>query len=107
MSLDITLTAVRPITVFDTNITHNLGLMATEAGIYMHLWRPDELGFTHAIQLIEGLKSGLLALKTQPERFKKLNPSNGWGRYEDFVAFVEEYLNACEMNPDAEITISR
>ena len=31
MSLDVTLTAVRPTTVYDANITHNLGAMAREA----------------------------------------------------------------------------
>lgn len=30
-------------TVFDTNITHNLGAMADEAGIYTALWHPAEL----------------------------------------------------------------
>jgi hypothetical protein len=33
MSLDITLTAVRPTPVFDANITHNLSKMADENGL--------------------------------------------------------------------------
>ena len=35
MSLDVTLTAVRPTEVYSANITHNLW-MAEEAGIYQH-----------------------------------------------------------------------
>lgn len=107
MSLDVTLTAVRKTTVFDYNITHNLNRMADEAGIYKHLWRPDELGLTHAGQLIEPLSAGLDLLKSQPERFEALNPENGWGDYEGLVNFVEVYLVACRGNPDAEISVSR
>lgn len=29
--------------VYDANITHNLGKMADEAGIYLALWRPGEM----------------------------------------------------------------
>ena len=52
MSLDVTLTAVRPTEVYSANITHNLGLMAEEAGIYQPLWRPEELGIKTAAGLI-------------------------------------------------------
>lgn len=34
------------------NITHNLNSMAGAAGIYQHLWRPEEVGVTKARQLI-------------------------------------------------------
>jgi hypothetical protein len=34
--------------VFDYNITHNLGEMAKAAGIYMELWRPEEIGIIKA-----------------------------------------------------------
>jgi hypothetical protein len=45
--------------VYTANITHNLNRMAKEAGIYKHLWRPDEIGITLAGELIEPLQSGL------------------------------------------------
>ncbi len=107
MSLDVYLTAVRPTDVFEGNVTHNLGGMASEAGIYKHLWRPDEIKITKAEQLIEPLTVGLLLLISNPERFKKLNPDNGWGDYEGLVEFVRSYLKACKENPDAEIRVSR
>lgn len=31
------------ISVFDRNITHNLGNMADKSGIYYALWRPEEI----------------------------------------------------------------
>lgn len=107
MSLDVFLTAVRPTTVYDANITHNLGRMAREAGIYMHLWRPDELGIKTAAELIDPLQAGLALLQSDEERFRMFDASNGWGRYEHLVKFVTEYLAACEANPDAEVRASR
>lgn len=107
MSLDVYLTAVRPTEVYSSNITHNLGAMAKEAGIYMHLWRPDEIGVTKAEQLIAPLTEGLARLKAEPEHYSKFNAPNGWGLYEHFVPFVEKYLVACVENPDAEVTVWR
>ena len=107
MSLDVYLTAVRETTIYDSNITHNLSAMASDAGIYRHLWRPEELGITKAAQLIEPLRMGLLLLKSDPARFQKHNAPNGWGLYEHFVPFVENYLAACEENPDAAVRVSR
>lgn len=107
MSLDVYLTAVRPTTVYDANITHNLGPMAEEAGIYKHLWRPEELGIKTAGELIEPLAAGLALLQSDPDRFKAFDAPNGWGLYEHFVPFVEKYLDACRGNPDATVEVSR
>ena len=92
---------------YSANITHNLGKMATEAGIYMHLWRPDEIEIKTAQELIDPLRSGLALLKSDEQRFIQFNATNGWGLYEHFVPFVEKYLNACIENPDAEVRVSR
>lgn len=107
MSLDVYLTAVRPTTIFSSNITHNLNGMAKAAGIYSELWRPDEIGVTKASQLIAPLAKGLRLLKETPALFEQYNASNGWGMYKHFVPFVEEYLNACRENPDADVSVSR
>ncbi len=114
-------------TVYDANITHNLGKMADEAGIYEALWRPHRLkeGYnilesdhqaewkfeeenkTTAKDIIPFLEKGLADLKSRPEHFEKFNSSNGWGTYEHFVPFVEKYLEACKEYPDAIIEVSR
>jgi hypothetical protein len=107
MSLDVYLTAVRSTTVFSQNITHNLGKMASAAGVYEHLWRPDELGVKTAAELIAPLRKGLDDLLARPGHFMQFNPDNGWGSYEGLVQFVEQYLRACEENPDAEVRVSR
>lgn len=93
--------------VFTANITHNLNKMAIEAGIYKALWYPEESDIVIAGDLIEPLREGLHKLKTNPSKYKKFNPDNGWGSYESLVKFVENYLNACYEYPDATIYISR
>lgn len=107
MSLDVTLTAPRPTEVYWRNITHNLGNMAREAGIYQHLWRPEELNITRAQELVEPLAQGLVRLEADPDHYRKFDAPNGWGVYDNFVDFVRDYLAACQTNPDAEIHVSR
>jgi hypothetical protein len=94
-------------TLFDSNITHNLGRMAEAAGIYKHCWRPEEIGILKASQLIQPLEDGLQKLKSDPDAFKVYNASNGWGLYEHFVPWVEEYLKACKEYPDANVSAYR
>jgi hypothetical protein len=107
MSLDVYLEEVRPTEVYWRNITHNLVPMADKAGIYRHLWRPEEVGVTKASQLIEPLRKGLALLQDEPERFRRLEPENGWGTYEGLVQFVDDYLRACIANPDADVRVCR
>lgn len=93
--------------VYWRNITHNLGQMAAEAGIYECLWRPDEIGVRKAKQLIALLAEGLEKLRSDPERFKKFDAPNGWGTYSGLVSFVASYLAACMENPEALVEVSR
>lgn len=107
MSLDVYLTKLAMTEVFEANITHNLNTMAEAAGIYRHLWRPDEIGITKAAELIGPLTAGLALLKSDPARFTQHAPPNGWGSYDGLVAFVERYLEACQTDPDATVSVSR
>lgn len=107
MSLDVHLTELRETNIFHKNITHNLNRMAMEAGIYDHLWKPEEIGITKASQLIEPLRKGLELLLDDPKRFKKFNPPNNWGNYDGLVEFVRAYLTACEENPSASVDACR
>lgn len=93
--------------LYQRNITHNLNKMADAAGIYEHLWRPDEIGVTRAAQLIGPLTDGLGRLRADPGKFQEFNPPNKWGDYGGLVAFVADYLEACRANPDAQVRVSR
>ena len=115
MSLDVSLYidvdtgAVKPKRVYlhDSNITHNLNEMAIEAGIYEHLWRPEEIVAKYAGDIIADVEICLNLMKSDPERFKKFNSPNGWGLYKNFIPWIEEYLTACKENPKAIIEVSR
>lgn len=93
--------------VYWANITHNLNKMADEAGIYEVLWRPEEKDYEIAEDIIKPLSVGLKLLESDPERFRKFNPENGWGNYTNLVEFVKNYLTACIEYPKAKIDISR
>ena len=109
MSLDVQLSGFpkEPITLFDYNITHNLTDMAKEANLHQCLWRPEEIDIKIAKDLVQPLKAGLKLLEDDPERFRKFDPYDGWGNYDDLVEFVRLYLLACEQNPESEIWVSR
>ncbi len=96
-------------TLVSFNITHNLNNMAHAAGIYECLWRHDEQAppITKSSQCIAPLRAGLAALKADPDAFRPMSATNGWGTYEQFVPWVEKVLAACEANPDALVRVSR
>lgn len=93
--------------VFHANITHNLGQMATKAGIYDYLWRPDENGITKAYEIIDTLETGIKLMVDAPDVFKRLNPKNGWGSYDQFLPWLRNVLNACKKYQEATIQVSR
>lgn len=93
--------------VFEANITHNLNRMASAAGIYECVWRPEEHGFETAGQIVVPLKAGLERLKADPGTYQPYSAENGWGTYEQFIPWLEEYLAACEAHPDARIEVGR
>ena len=113
MSLDVTLMVTKPCEVYSSNITHNLGKMASVVilgngkPLYDVLWRPDEHGYTKAVDITSLLHEGLAELISFPEKYAEYNPENNWGSYDGLVRFVSEYHVACSDNPDAELEISR
>lgn len=114
-------------TIYSANITHNLTPMADEANLYEALWRPYRLNPKFKVKpediitefhfevhnpcqakdIIPYLEEGLKKLKDDPKHFEKFNSSNGWGMYEHFVPFVENYLEACKQYPESIIKVSR
>ena len=93
--------------VYWRNITHNLNSMAGACFLYEPLWRPIENNWLIASDITSLLFSGLTLLKSDPERFKLLNPENGWGKYETLIDFTETTLEACKKFPNAKIRISK
>lgn len=106
MSLDLYLECTQPTEVYWANITHNLGAMAAEGGLYEMLWHPEEAGITSARQLTEPIQKAVAAMKADPARFKKHNAPNGWGLYEHWLPWLERLLAACQEYPDATVRAS-
>lgn len=113
MSLDVDLMVTQPVSVYDGNVTHNLGTMAEEVvlsnglTLYQVLWIPDEHELKFARDISNLLDEGWNILLADPEKYKKYDPPNGWGSYDGLCNFVYKYRNACLDNPDAELRISR
>lgn len=109
------------------NITHNLGVMADEAGLYEALWRPYKLFDDYNIpekdydgeyeyakkhqviasDIIKVIEVGLQKMKDNPEHYKTFDSPNGWGLYINFIPFIEKYLAALKKYPESIVSISR
>lgn len=103
MSLDFSLSEVKETEVFSANITHNLGNMASAAGVYEALWMPEKHGFKIAKDIIPALEKGIAKMKKYPAKFKSYDAPNGWGTYDNFLPWLEKVLEACRNNPNAKI----
>lgn len=93
--------------VFHANITHNLGCMAAAAGIYEHVWRPDECGVLAACDIIQPLRNAIEWMENNGDLCKEHDAPNGWGTYEQFLPWIRKYLSACEKHPQARVEVSR
>lgn len=92
---------------FQDNITHNLNEMAKHSGLYMYLWRPEEIDIFTALDLIGPLEKGINVLACGREFYQQFNAPNGWGKFEDLLSFCQRYLRACKDYPEAKIEVSR
>jgi hypothetical protein len=113
--------------VYSANITHNLGKMADEAGLYEALWRPHRLkpGYdipeddykteweyednnpVRAHEIIEIVEKGLEDMKARPKHYETFNSPNGWGMYHNFVPWIERYLAALKEFPESQVVCDR
>lgn len=108
MSLDIDLIENSEV-VWSTNITHNLGKMAKEAGVYGAMWRPDEYSSQNVTcsDIKDDLYSGMVKLLQNKEYYEQFNPENGWGSYEGLCNKVVELYVMCLKHPNAVIKVCR
>lgn len=91
--------------VWTGNITHGLDRVAKACNLYKPIWTPGEEGIIVARDICSALAAGLLVLETRTEMFRQYEPTNNWGRVEDLISFVAEYLAACKAWPDAVIEV--
>ena len=96
---------------FHINITHNLVTMADECKVhgtcnynsdsavvtlYDLMWHPeDNLNITTPnMDYLKDIVICYRKLLEESDYFKKFNPDNGWGTYEQLVKRTKEYINA-------------
>ena len=93
--------------VWHGNITHNLNVMADKAGIYMEVWRPDEMGVKRAFDIVGALGRAIKDLQSRPAYYRKYNPKNHWGSYQTFLDFIKGYQFSCKKYPNSVIGVCR
>lgn len=93
-----------PAEVWDRGLspTYNLAPMLAEAGLQIR-----GLDGIQAATAAEPLGMVIQRLEADPERFKALNPSNGWGDYDGLLHKVLKPLfEACVMYPKAIVRVT-
>lgn len=95
------------IEVHSQNITHNLGPMAADAGIYEALWHAEDIRDFNAGKLAAILEPAISEMKAYPDKYRRKDASNGWGTYDQFVPWLERLLEACKENPECSVRSSR
>lgn len=92
---------VAPTSVWDGNITYNLGAMLRAVGVHlptMHGWS--------ALSAVPILTDALRDLTEQPHKFKYLEPENGWGDIDWCREFLKSFLEACAQHPKTHINVT-
>lgn len=83
----------------DVNLTHNLTPMLRAAGFPG--WRAFEgAPASESAGVFAKVAAGLRA---NPERFRAMNPPNGWGTYEGALEVMERLRDLCARHPKATI----
>ncbi len=103
----------------DYNYTHNCNVMAStvleELGTAVeHHWLIGRMGGSW-FKILDGLsgKDGgellqkiISGLEKKPRRFRAMNPKNGWGNYDTFLARLKEMLDSSLKYPSAKWDVS-
>lgn len=83
-------------TVYEDNYTKNVSNMFRAAIEDIGLKRFHGMGAEFAILLIN---KAILKMQSDPERYKKMNPENGWGDYEGALKVLQNLHAACVQHP--------
>lgn len=117
MSYDIALTAMRRTSVHESNMTSNVSGIWEKALLRVTGIKPDEIltrswgGFSPLTALKTNeertlaLRAAASDIRRNPEEYKSLEPSNGWGSAEGAATFMDELARAWEENPDADLEV--
>ena len=100
MSYDVYLT-VNGRDVYDRNHTRNTSSMWREAGCDV-----ADFDGRPAVLLGYAARCAVYRLRTDPDRYVRWEPANGWGSRLSTIAFLEDLATACQAFPDAIVEVS-
>lgn len=109
MSWDIWLTTEvdgRTVTIEDAgdfNYTHNCNRMIRHAGF--EEW-PYQLDGMPAGDFCKRLDAVLVAFREDPDRYREMNPENGWGDFDSLHLLLTEVLDSFDPFPSARVGCS-
>lgn len=103
MSYDVHVTYTAPQTEC-FNVTFNLRPMFVlalgEGGI-------NQFHGEKAGDCISLLQSALTDMEAEPDKYRHLNPANGYGNYEGAFSFLRDLLQVCRERPHGDVEIFR
>lgn len=76
-------------------LTYNLSEMVRSAGAYKIFANHSTTG----PEGLEILERAVLALESDPDRFRKMNPANGWGSYDGLLKVFREMVREMKDGP--------
>lgn len=88
------------------NLTYNLSPMLRAAGFpgwQESVGTEAEVQPVTAKRVIPVFESVLSELRAHPEKFREMNPPNGWGSYEVAVEVFADFVEKVKPHPDATV----
>lgn len=52
------------------------------------------------------LSEGVAIMRADPERFRAMNPANGWGDYDSWLGYLDRIIDACNQYPGAVLVVT-
>lgn len=104
MSLDLYLSTKQCPTCKNVKVTDSVSYTWNVAPMWYeiypnqeHMVDVDGLTGKESLPLLE---CALDMLERNPKKFIAMNPSNGWGDYEGFMAYIKKLIEMANENPD-------
>lgn len=91
-----------PLAALDWNYTSNCGPMWRAAGADL-----ADFDMLPAGECTADLRSAINNMLADPDRFRAMNPENGWGSYDTLLPALCRLLAAFEEAPKAIVRVSR
>jgi len=86
----------------DWNYTSNCARMWRKAGADL-----AEFDGKPAGECAMPLAAAITAMESEPDTYRALNPTNGWGDYDSLVEALKKLLDAFQGNPHLIVQVSR